>query len=298
MREQARANSSFPPPSPKHVTSTELAALLNLSPDALVLVDQVGTIMQANEQATALFGYRPQDLLGQRLEMLLPDRLRALHVTHREHYFTAPRMRSMGAGLQLYGLRKDGTEFPLDISLRPVLLDDTPLPIAAVRDVSDQRRAERGRVQQAAQLRVQAQLIDLAHDAILVRDPSSRVILWNTGAEHLYGWSQEEALGRVTHSLLQTVFPISVAATDAHLEREGYWEGELIHTRRDDAIVVVESRQALVRDEQGRPTAILEITRDITRRRQLEQAAQAAHAETVGARERTGIPSARDHSSP
>lgn len=282
MREPSKADSTIlPTSSPRHVTASGLTELLDLSPDALIVVDQAGTITQSNEQATSLFGYHPQEMLGQRLEMLLPDRFRAQHTTHREHYFTAPRMRTMGAGLQLYGLRKDGTEFPVDISLRPVLLDDTPLTIAAVRDVSDQKRSERERIQQAAQLRLQAELIDRAHDAILVRDPTSRIIFWNKGAQDLYGWSQEEVLGRVTHSLLQTVFPISVAAADAQLEREGYWEGELIHTRHDGSVVVVESRQALLRDEKGQLTAILEINRDITHRRQLEQLAQAAHSETV-----------------
>ena len=283
MREQPTRGSTIPvaSSSPMHVTSTGLTELLDLSPDALLIVDQAGTILQVNQQTTALFGYHPQDMLGQRLEMLLPDRLRGVHTTHREHYFRAPRLRSMGADLPLYGLRQDGREFPVDISLRPVLLDDTLLTIAAVRDVSEQHRAEQERVQQAAQLRLQAELIDLAQDAILVRDPASRVILWNSGAQDLYGWSQQEVLGRVTHSLLHTVFPISVAATAAHLEREGYWEGELIHTRRDGSLLVVESRQALVRDGQGKPTAILEINRDITWRQQREQAEHAAHAETV-----------------
>jgi PAS domain S-box-containing protein len=222
-----------------------------------------------------------QGMLGQRLEILLPERLRTVHTTHREHYFTAPRMRTMGADLPLYGRRQDGSEFPVDISLRPVLLDETLLTIAAIRDLSQQHRAEQERVQQATRLRLQEELINLAHDAILVRDPGSRITYWNTGAEDLYGWSQEEVLGRVTHSLLQTAFPISVATTADHLEREGYWEGELIHTRRDGSLLVVESRQALVCDGQGKPTAVLEINRDITRRRQLEQEKHATHAKTI-----------------
>jgi len=283
MNEQLRMGPNKLPASasPRPVTSTGLTELLDLSPDALLIVDSAGMILFVNEQTTSLFGYSSQDMLGQKLEMLLPQHLRVSHVTHREHFFIKPRMRSMGAGLPLYGLHKDGSEFPVDISLRPVLLDDTTLAIAAIRDVSEQRRAEQERAQQAAQLSLQAELIDLAHDAILVRDPISRVISWNKGAEDLYGWSQEEARGQVTHSLLQTVFPVSLADTDRHLEREGVWEGELVHTRRDGSIRVVESRMALMRDGQGQPTATLEINRDITRRRQLEQAKQAAHAETV-----------------
>src|SRR5512135_2882893 len=115
---------SIPPSSssPRRVTPTGLNEQLDISPDALLIVDRAGTIVMANEQAAALFGYSREELHGLWLDALLPERLRALHANHREHYFTAPRTRSMGAGLQLFGQHKDGTEFPVDISLRPVLL--------------------------------------------------------------------------------------------------------------------------------------------------------------------------------
>jgi PAS domain S-box-containing protein len=271
------------PPSaaPLRVTLRELILQMDISPDALVIVDHTGTIMMVNKQAAALFGYDCEELREQRLEMLLPERLRSVHTAHREHYFAAPRTRAMGAGLQLFGRHKDGTEFPVDISLRPVLLEDEPLVIGAIRDMSEQRRVERERMQQAEQIRLQAGLIDLAHEAILIHDSVSRVMFWNKGAEELYGWSSQEALGRITHSLLRTHFPGRRADIDAHLEAHGHWEGELAHTCRDGRVVIVESRQVLVRDVQGYSTAILEINRDITERRHLEQATQAAHTQTV-----------------
>src|ERR1700739_1761391 len=163
----------------KHVTSTGLNELLDLSPDALVIIDREGTIVLVNEQAASLFGYRRQEMQGKFLEMLLPERLRTLHTAHREHYFSEPRTRSMGMGLELLGRCQDGREFPVDISLRPVLLGDQPLTIASIRDVSEQRRAERERFQQQAQIQLQAELIDLAHDAILARDALGRVTFWN-----------------------------------------------------------------------------------------------------------------------
>ncbi len=261
--------------------STGLSELLDLSPDALVIVDRTGTIVLANERAASIFGYRLEEMQGKPLEMLLPERLRTLHTAHQEHYFAEPHTRSMGMGLELLGRCQDGREFPVDISLRPVLLGDQLLTLAAVRDVSEQRRAERERFQQRAQIHLQAGLIDLAHDAILARDALGRVTFWNKGAEALYGWTAQEALGRITSSLLQTRFPIDLADIEAHLERHGYWEGELVHTCRDGRVVLVESRQALMRDEYGHLTAMLEINRDITRRRQREQAAQAVHAETA-----------------
>ena len=187
----------------------------------------------------------------------------------------------MGAGLQLFGRHKNGTEIPVDISLRPVLLGDELLAIGAIRDMSEQHRAERERMQQAEQIRLQAELIELSHDAILIRDSVSRVIFWNKGAEELYGWSSQEALGHITHSLLRTHFPVSRAEVEAHLEEHGRWEGELTHTCRDGRVVIVESRQMLVCDVQGHRTAILEINRDITERRHLEQAMQAVHAQAI-----------------
>ena len=162
-----------------------------------------------------------------------------------------------------------------------MLLDDELLVIGAIRDMSEQHRAERERMQQAEQIRLQADLIELAHDAILIRDSVSRVIFWNKGAEELYGWPSQEALGRISHTLLRTRFPVSRAEVDASLEEHGRWEGELTHTCRDGRVVIVESRQMLVCDVQGHRTAILEINRDITERRHLEQAMQAVHAQAV-----------------
>jgi PAS domain S-box-containing protein len=281
MAEQQREETRLS--SPRRVTPTGLAELLDLSPDALVVVDQAGMIVQANAQAAAFFGYQLQEVLEQPLEVLLPERLRAVHAAHRQHYFTSPTARAMGTHLELVGRRRDGSEFPVDISLRPARLGETLLAIGAVRDMSEQRHAERELAQLAERLHLQAELIELSHDANLLRDPTSRVIFWNKGAEELYGWTEEEALGRITHSLLQTRFPVSLAQVDGQLEREGRWEGELVHTCRDGSAVMVESRQALMRGAREYPTAILEINRDITQRRQLEQQEQAAHAE-IGAR--------------
>jgi two-component system sensor kinase FixL len=120
-------------------------------------------------------------------------------------------------------------------------------------------------------LREQAQLLDLTHDTIFARDMNDVVTYWNRGAVEEYGWKEDEAVGRVSHQLMQTVFPAPLEAINAELLRTGRWEGELVHARRDGTRVVVTSRWSLQRGEQGNPIAILETNNDITERRQAEE---------------------------
>ena len=128
-------------------------------------------------------------------------------------------------------------------------------------------------------LRESAELLGLAHDAIIVRDPESRITFWNPGAEKTYGWTAEEAIGRVSHELLQTRFPVSRRAVDVTLQEQGEWEGELTHITRQGTAIVVTSRQSLRRDEHGAGAAVLEINRDITERKRAEEALHQAQAE-------------------
>jgi PAS domain S-box-containing protein len=163
----------------------------------------------------------------------------------------------------------------------PVSSSTTPLAIPSSDEHNRQRKLAEQELQQRDQtIRLQANLIELAHDAIIVRNPVSRIVSWNKGAETLYGWAAHEVLGQVTHTLLNTRFPQPREAVDNTLEHEGQWEGELTHTCRDGRQVIVESRQVLVCDEQGHPTAILEINRDITERR-LRDAKVLALSETT-----------------
>ncbi len=140
-----------------------------------------------------------------------------------------------------------------------------------------------------ARLRAEQQrllnLIDLAHDAVLVRSPVSVILSWNQGAARLYGWTEQEALGQSTHTLLATSFPTSQEAVDVSLAAAGQWEGLLTYTRRDGAEVQVESRQVLVREADGKPAAILEINRDVTEREQLLRQRAEAEAQVLALEE-------------
>jgi PAS domain S-box-containing protein len=130
-----------------------------------------------------------------------------------------------------------------------------------------------------------AELIALAHDAIIVRTPESIIISWNHGAERLYGWAEQEAFGQDSHQLLQTHFPFSREVTNNQLSMHGQWEGQLTHSRRDGTRVIVESRQVLLKNESGQPTAILEINRDITERESMQREQEEARANELALRE-------------
>jgi PAS domain S-box-containing protein len=118
--------------------------------------------------------------------------------------------------------------------------------------------------------RDRASLLDVAHDAIFVRDLDDAITYWNRGAVERYGWTRAEALGRRSHDLLHTVFPVSLETIEQELMHTGHWEGELVHTRRDGSTVVVASRWSLRRDEHGQPLATLETNNDISQQKQAD----------------------------
>jgi PAS domain S-box-containing protein len=134
----------------------------------------------------------------------------------------------------------------------------------------ERKRDEEELAKRMETLGEQARLLDLAHDAILVRAMNGTINFWNRGAEDTYGWSREEAVGKSCPSLLKKRFPEPLEEIEAELLREGHWEGELVHTKRDGTQAVVSSRWALERDDHGQPSAILEINSDVTEHKQLE----------------------------
>ena len=116
--------------------------LLESTPDGIVMANPTGHIVIANTQAERLFGYEPGELRGRSVDLLLPERFRRAHVGHRSNYFLQPRKRAMGSGLDLAGLRKDGTEFPIEISLSPLRTEESEFVMSAIRDISERKRFE------------------------------------------------------------------------------------------------------------------------------------------------------------
>ena len=149
--------------------------------------------------------------------------------------------------------------------------------IGAVVDITERKRTEET-------LREQANLLDLTHDAIFARDMNGVMTYWNRGAEALYGWKAEEARGKVASELLKTVFPAPSERIAAELRSRGYWEGELVQTKRDGTQVVVASRWSLQRNAQGAPVAALETNNDVSHRKRAEEERERLRQREAGSR--------------
>jgi PAS domain S-box-containing protein len=253
--------------------------LLESAPDAIVIVDQKGLIQLINAQTEKLFGYTRAELIGAPVETLVPQCFRGRHWSHREGYAQSPQPRSMGAGLELYGRRKDGTEFPIEISLSPLETAEGTLVCSAIRDVTQRKQlAERHRENE---LRFRL-LIDAVKDyAIISLDADGLVTTWNTGAERLKGYSSGEIIGQ--H--MSRFYPqadiarrkpdqeLQQAASTGHMEDQGW------RVRKDGSHFWAEVAITAVHDSAGKLIGFLKIAKDITAKRDAEDQIQKLNSE-------------------
>jgi PAS domain S-box-containing protein len=244
--------------------------LLESAPDAMVIVDPKGHITLVNRQAERLFGYQREELLSQPIERLVPERFHARHRQHRDGYLAQPGARPMGAGLQLYARRKDGSEFPVEISLSPLQTDQGTVVSAAVRDVTDRKQAEETLRERDATL---GALLAASPDIITMLGPNGQHSPPNPAVRDILGYDLEayERMDRLplVHpddrertvqafaSLLQGGPPMQLRYRMSHAE--GRW-------------VSLETHARTMTDAHGRPSGAVAITRDITERIALEQA--------------------------
>jgi PAS domain S-box-containing protein len=246
------------------ISSELLSALMSLMPDAAVVADSTGNIVSVNTLAETLFGYTPGSLAGHSIEELVPERARLRHRRHRTGFITAPKNRPMGAGLELTGRRRDGSEFPLDISLAPIEHSGERLIVAGVRDVTEQRAAA------AAQAEL-ATIVRSSLDAIISTTLDGRITNWNPAAEELLGYGRDEIVGEhiaklvPSHSSIVLEELLDSAASGPH---RGARDTRWLH--RDGSEVDVAVSISPLRDQGGTLRGFSSIARDIRERKAAE----------------------------
>ncbi|MDQ3855609.1 MAG: PAS domain S-box protein [Chloroflexota bacterium] len=245
--------------------------VVDTATDGIITTTQDGIVRSYNRGAERIFGYRADEVTGQPLTLLMPEGFGEPYTDGLRRYSRTGEAHILGRTVEVLGRREGGTEVPLELTVTEVREGSGKLFTGIMRDVSQRKRIELAMKQQSTMLRAHAQLLDLAHDAILTRDLETGTIqYWNQGAEEMYGWMKGEVIGKDAWALLCTRCAESPERIKEELLRTERWEGELEQTKRDGQKIVVSSRWALQHDEQGRPTRVLEIHTDITERKRVE----------------------------
>ena len=245
-------------------SETRYRALLEATPDAIIIVNQEGRIELANAQTESLFGYARPDLVGQPVDMLVPERFRGVRGGHPTGCFKSSMNRGAGAGLERLAVRSDGTEFPVEITISPLETEDGVVALAAIRDGTERKRAEN---------RFRA-LLESAPDAMVIVDQNGCIELANAQMERLFGFTRPELIGKTVDMLVPERFRGSHAGHRHNFfaapKRRAMGEGrELFGLRRDGTEFPVEISLSPLEDPSG--SSVTATIRDITERKRAEQ---------------------------
>ncbi|MEY4526698.1 MAG: hypothetical protein RL768_417 [Nitrospirota bacterium] len=248
----------------RKTSDAQFQTVMEAMPTGIILVDETGRITMVNQHVGRMFGYNASELLGQPVEILLPDRFRATHPTHVRTFFRSPTSRAMGAGKDLSGLRKDGTEFFLEIGLAPIQTPQGVRIVASIADITKRKQMEstRFRLQQA---------VNHAQDGMALLDESGEFTYMNPAHAAIYGYTVDDLLGKSWTRL----YPEEWAAMIDQmylptLRSEGQWQGEVVGEKRSGEAFHVDLSLSLLEEPGTGRQTILCTCRDISHRKQME----------------------------
>ena len=247
--------------SEKKAAENKFKALLESAPDAMVIADSEGRIELVNAQTEKMFGYSRAELIGTEVEKLIPQRFTNRHRKAKMAFIEAPDVREMGTGIELFALRKDGTEFMVEVALSYIKNGDKTSACAAIRDIGDRKRLEK----QNAQL---ASIVESSNDAIISKNIDRAIVSWNKGAELIFGYTAREILGEHINVLTPKDRRI-----EAELLIEQVLRGEV--TRHKETKMLRKNGEEFhvsitcspIRDADGNIVGVSQIVRDINQQK-------------------------------